>query len=182
VVFARENLHLSKAGYGLLLGAAAAGGLVAWWFGPAVLRKLGYESALLLAIALQPGSFLVIFLTSDPLLVAAMLAVASLGMVQWNVIAILLRQTMAPHEVLGRVNGAYRFTAWGTLPAGAISGGFLTREFGVRSVFSTAAVALAAVLIYLVRVAARREISVAAAASRAPRADAAAAGTAQVTP
>jgi MFS family permease len=182
VVFARENLHLSKTGYGLLLGAAAAGGLVASRFGPAVLRKLGYESALLLAIALQAGSFLVIFLTSDPLLVAAMLAVSSLGMVQWNVIAVLLRQTMAPHEVLGRVNGVYRFIAWGTLPVGAISGGFLAREFGVRSVFSTAAVALAAVLIYLIRVAARREISAAAASQAQHAGDAGAEGHAQVTP
>lgn len=170
VVFARKNLHLSTTDYGLLLGAAAAGGLIASRFGPAVLRKIGYEPALLLAIALQSGSFLVIFLTSNPLLVAAMLAVSSLGMVQWNVIAVLLRQTMAPHEVLGRVNGGYRFIAWGTLPVGAISGGFLAHEFGVRSVFSTAAIALAVVLIYLVRVALRREIS------------AAAEGNAQVTP
>lgn len=182
VVFARKNLHLSTTDYGLLLGAAAAGGLIASRFGPAVLRKIGYEPALLLAIALQSGSFLVIFLTSNPLLVAAMLAVSSLGMVQWNVIAVLLRQTMAPHEVLGRVNGVYRFIAWGTLPVGAISGGFLAHEFGVRSVFSTAAIALAVVLIYLVRVALRREISAAASSQAQDAGDAAAEGNAQVTP
>lgn len=123
-----------------------------------------------------------IFLTSNPLLVAAMLAVSSLGMVQWNVIAVLLRQTMAPHEVLGRVNGVYRFIAWGTLPVGAISGGFLAHEFGVRSVFSTAAIALAVVLIYLVRVALRREISAAASSQAQDAGDAAAEGNAQVTP
>jgi MFS family permease len=161
VVYARENLHVSKTGYGLLLGAAAIGGLIASRIGPAVLRKLGREWTLLLAIVLQAGAYLAIFLITQPLLFAAMLAVASLGLVQWNVVAILLRQTMVPHEMLGRVNGVYRFIAWGTLPLGAISGGLLAGAFGVRSVFSTAAVALGLVLIYVVRVTVRREITAA---------------------
>jgi predicted lipid-binding transport protein (Tim44 family) len=63
--------------------------------------------------------------------------------------------------MLGRVNGVYRFIAWGTLPLGAISGGLLAGAFGVRSVFSTAAVALGLVLIYVVRVTVRREITAA---------------------
>ena len=176
VVFAREDLHVSKAGYGLLLGAAAVGGLAASRFGPALVRAIGSEQALLVAMALQAGSYLVLFVTSQPLVAAAMLALGNLGMVQWNVVAVYLRQTLVPHEMLGRVNGVYRFIAWGTLPVGAISGGFLASAFGVRSVFSTGAIALAAVLVYLVRMALRREIS---AAQRPPPA---AAGNAEVAP
>lgn len=159
VVFAREDLHVSKTGYGLLLGASAVGGVLAARLGPALIRALGNESALLLAIAVQAASYLVLFLTSQPLLAAAMLAAGSFGVVQWNVNAIFLRQTLVPHEMLGRVNGVYRFIAWGTLPLGAICGGFLAGAFGVRSVFSAGAIGLAAVLVYLIRMASRRTIT-----------------------
>ncbi len=159
VLFAREDLHVSKTGYGLLLGASAVGGVLAARLGPGLIRAMGNESALLLAIALQAASSLVLFLTAQPLLAAAMLAVDSFGVVQWNVNAILLRQTLVPHGMLGRVNGVYRFIAWGTLPLGAICGGFLASAFGVRSVFSAGAIGLAAVLVYLVRMASRQTIT-----------------------
>jgi predicted MFS family arabinose efflux permease len=161
VVFAREDLHLSNTGYGLLLGASAVGGVLAARLGPAAVRTLGNESALMVAIAVQVASYLVLFFTSQPLLAAAMLALASYGLVQWNVIAVFLRQTLVPQELLGRVNGVYRFIAWGTLPLGAICGGFLAGAFGVRSVFSVSAMGLAVALIYLVPVALRRGISTA---------------------
>jgi predicted MFS family arabinose efflux permease len=127
--------------------------------GPVLIRTMGNEWALLLAIAIQAASYLVLFVTSQPLLAAAMLAADSFGVVQWNVNAILLRQTLVPHGMLGRVNGVYRFIAWGTLPLGAICGGFLASAFGVRSVFSAGAIGLAAVLVYLVRMASRRTIT-----------------------
>jgi MFS-type transporter involved in bile tolerance (Atg22 family) len=183
VIFARDDLHLSKTGYGLLLGASAVGG--GGWVlpGPPVARAIGNESALLVAIALQAASYLVLFLTSQPLLAAAMLALASYGLVQWNVIAVFLRQTLAPHGMLGRVNGVYRFIAWGTLPLGAICGGFLASTFGVRSVFSASAIGLAAVLVYLVRMALRRGIAVALSHQAEAAADpAATGGDAKVAP
>jgi predicted MFS family arabinose efflux permease len=182
VVFAREDLHVSKTGYGLLLGASAVGGVIAARLGPAVVHALGNEAALLVAVALQAASYLVLFFTSQPLLAASMLAVASYGLVQWNVIAVFLRQTLVPHEMLGRVNGAYRFIAWGTLPLGAISGGFLASAFGVRSVFTASAIGLAVVLIYLVRVAVRRGISVALSRRPAAADPVATGGDAEVTP
>jgi hypothetical protein len=112
-------------------------------------------------IALQSGSYLALFMISGPLLAAAMLALSSLGIVQWNVVAVFLRQTLVPNAVLGRVNSAYRFIAWGTLPVGALCGGFLAGAFGVRSVFSAGAIVLAVALMYLARMALRHEISAA---------------------
>lgn len=161
VVFARENLHVSKAGYGVLLAAAAVGGLTAARLGPAIVRRTGSESALLMAIALLSGSYLALFLTSEPVLVGALLAVGSFGIVQWNVVVVFLRQTLIPNAMLGRVNGVYRFIAWGTLPLGALYGGFLAGAFGVRAVFSVGAMVLAVVLIWLARMALRHEISAA---------------------
>lgn len=161
VVFAREDLHVSKTGYGLLLAASAVGSVIASRLGPALMRVMGNESALLVAVAVQSVGYLVLFLTSQPLLAAAMLAVTGFGIVQWNIIAVFLRQTLVPSGMLGRVSGVYRFIAWGTLPLGAICGGFLASAFGVRSVFSAGAIGLAAVSIYLVRMALRRGIAIA---------------------
>jgi MFS family permease len=161
VVFAREDLHVSKTGYGLLLAVSAVGGVIASRLGPALMRAIGKESAMLVAIAAQSVSYLVLFLTASPLLAAAMLALASFGLVQWNVIAVFLRQTLVPSGMLGRVSGVYRFIAWGTLPLGAICGGFLASAFGVRSVFSAGAIGLAAVFVYIVRMALQRKITIA---------------------
>lgn len=161
VVFAREDLHVSKAAYGLLLAASAFGSVIASRLGPALMRVIGHEWAMLVAIVVQSVSYLVLFLTSQPLLAAAMLALVGFGIVQWNIIAVYLRQTLVPSGMLGRVSGVYRFIAWGTLPLGAICGGFLASAFGVRSVFSAGAIALAAVLIYLVPMALRRGIAIA---------------------
>ncbi len=159
VVFAREELHVSKTGYGLLMAASAVGGLIAARLGPALMRVIGKEPAMLVAIAAQSVSYLVLFFISQPFLAAAMLALASFGLVQWNVISVYLRQTLVPSGLLGRVSGVYRFIAWGTLPLGAICGGFLASAFGVRSVFSAGAIGLAAVFAYLVPMALQRRIT-----------------------
>jgi predicted MFS family arabinose efflux permease len=111
------------------------------------------------AVVLQAASYLALFLTSAPLAAAALLAVSSLGIVQWNVVAVFLRQTLVPDEMLGRVNSGYRFIAWGTLPFGALCGGFLAGAFGVRSVFSAGAIVLAVAMVSLAPTALRRGIS-----------------------
>jgi MFS family permease len=159
VVFAHYDLHLSKAGYGLLLGAAAAGGVIASRLGPRIARALGRERTLLVAMTAQAGSYVVIFTTSQPLLTAAMLAVAAGATILWNVVVVVLRQTLVPSEVLGRVTSIYRLIAWGALPVGSFCGGLLAAAFGPRSVFALAALVLAGVVAYVIRMVARHAIS-----------------------
>jgi predicted MFS family arabinose efflux permease len=159
VVFARIDLHMSKAGYGLLLAAAGVGGVVASRVGPSVVHRLGNGRALLLAVALQSAGFLVAYTTTVPALVGAMLALCSAGVVQWNIIAVVLRQTLVANELLGRVNSVYRFIAWGTLPLGSLAGGFLAGAFGVRSVFLAGGIVLAVLLAYLLWLVLRRDIT-----------------------
>lgn len=159
VVFARRDLHLSSAGYGLLLAAGAVGGVVAARTGPAVSRRLGGGRTIVLALAAQACGYLIIFRTSQPVLAGAMLAVAGGAMVQWNVVAIVLRQTMVPPEILGRVTSIYRLIAWGSLPVGSLWGGLLAGAFGARSVFATAAIALAVVVGYLLFLVRRYDVT-----------------------
>lgn len=159
VVFARHDLHMSKGGYGLLLGSAAAGGLVASRVGPWVARTLGADRAILLAMTAQGASYAVIFWTSQPILAGAMLAVASAATVQWNLVAVVLRQTQVPSEVLGRVTSVYRLIAWGALPVGSVCGGLIAGALGARWVFAAGAILLAAIVGYLIVLVLRYDIS-----------------------
>lgn len=168
VIFARVDLHLSKVGYGLLLASAALGGVVASRTGPWVARRAGNEMALLAAVALQFAGCLVAFTTTAPALVAAMLALCSAGQVQWNIVCVVLRQTLVASEILGRVNSVYRCIAWGMMPLGSLCGGLLAAALGARSVFLAGAVVLAGGLAYPVRLVLRRDPPAAPPAGPAP--------------
>ena len=49
-----------------------------------------------------------------------------------NVIAVSLRQTLCPDDLLGRMNASTRFLAWATLPLGGVVGGALGTSLGLR--------------------------------------------------
>jgi hypothetical protein len=72
-----------------------------------------------------------------------MLVLLSVAGVVWNILTTSLRQSIVPDRLLGRVNSAHRFVAWGALPVGALLGGFLGRSFGLRLPFLAASVVLA---------------------------------------
>jgi predicted MFS family arabinose efflux permease len=62
------------------------------------------------------------------------LSAVSLGAVMvWNVLTLALRQRLIPDEMLGRVGASYRFLVYLGMPFGALVGGLLANEFGVRS-------------------------------------------------
>ena len=99
---------------------------------------------------------LAIGLTSQGWLAWAMLGLASLSAVIWNVITVSLRQEIIPDELLGRVNSVYRFFGWGMIPIGTFLGGVLVavtedtlgRETGLRVPFLVASALQAVLLIY----------------------------------
>jgi len=79
--------------------------------------------------------------------------VSSSGVMVWNVLTMSLRQALIPHELFGRVQGAYRTLVWGAIPLGSLTGGVVAHAAGLRWVFVTSgaglllmAVALALVL------------------------------------
>jgi hypothetical protein len=70
------------------------------------------------------------------------------------VLTMSLRQALIPHELFGRVQGAYRTLVWGAIPLGSLLGGLLAGWVGVPSVIVAAGgvqLALAAWLGLLLR-------------------------------
>lgn len=133
VLLAQDVLGVGELGYGLVLAASAAGGLLgSLAIGP--LRARVRSGPLLVTSAVGVGSTSVVMgLLSDPWAFGAVLAVTAFLGVVWNVITVSLRQTLIPDGLLGRVNSVYRFLGWGAIPLGALAGGVVADSLGLRA-------------------------------------------------
>lgn len=129
VLFSKEIPGLSAAGYGFLLTAGAAGGVLAGLIAPRIVARNGADKSVKLALTIFPLQYLAIFLTSNPYAVATALFIGMLAAVLLNMVTVSLRQRTIPDELLGRVNSIYRFLGWSTMPVGAMIGGVLVAVF-----------------------------------------------------
>ncbi|MCC9310560.1 MFS transporter [Kitasatospora sp. RB6PN24] len=156
VVYSGKVLHLGPFGYGVLLACQAAGAVLAARFAPALTGPLGREGALVATAVLITASETVLAAVPSVYAAGAALMIFACGTVTWNVVVVVLRQTMVPQHLLGRANSVYRLVAWGGLPVGAAAGGFVAAEAGTRAVFGAGAVVMAVVAVALF-VGARRQ-------------------------
>jgi MFS family permease len=159
VLFATEELHVSKAGYGLLFSAGAVGSLVGTAVATRVTRRLGPGRCLLGAVVISSLASFVVADTANAYLVGVMGAIGSMVGIIWNVVTVSLRQAIIPDELLGRVNSVYRFLGWGMMPIGAALGGLLASVFGLRSPFWVTGVALLAMAFLTFRIVNDRAIA-----------------------
>lgn len=144
VLFAQENLGLGSFGFGLLVSAAAVGGLAGSFLSDKIIALTGAGKALVGCVMLNAVSYAGIAMTGNPFVAGSMFAVSGLTAVTWNVITVSLRQAMIPEELFGRVNSVYRLLAWGGMSVGALLGGLLAEAFGLRAPFWAAAAVIAA--------------------------------------
>jgi MFS family permease len=139
VLFSQDRLGLTDAGYGILLGAAAVGGIPAGLIGPAIIRKIG-EGPVWVGATLAAGlAFGVAAWTTSPIVVGVVMAISNFGFTMGNIVAITVRQTAIPNNLLGRVTSVYRLLAVGVMPVGALVGGLLATGFGLTAPFWVAA-------------------------------------------
>ena len=139
VLFARETLELGPAGYGLLLSCGAVGGFAGGLVVDRLVGWIGAGRALFGGILLSAAALAAIAASRNPILVGAMLALAGLCVVVWNVITVTLRQAAVPSRIFGRVNSVYRLLAQGGIAVGALLGGLLADAFTLTTTFWSAA-------------------------------------------
>ena len=171
VLFALHTLHLGKVQYGLLLTAAAVGGLIGSLLATRVIARLGPSWSLRVAVLGGATSYLGIALAHNVAVVALLTGLEGLVGVTWNVVTVSARQTIIPTELFGRVNSVYRFLSWGSIPIGAALGGALATAFGLRAPFFLASVALLVMIALGSRVVNQRSFDAAFAAAAARDAD-----------
>lgn len=143
VLFALDVLGAGELGFGLALAAFGVGGLAGGLMAAGISRRLGATATISGIILLAAASQLVIGLSSDLALAAAMIAVVSFSGSVWNVVTMSLRQALVPDRLLGRVTSAHHLLSFGAMPLGALLGGFLARSFGLRAPFLVAFAGLA---------------------------------------
>ena len=139
-------MGLSAAGFGILTAGLGVGSLIGTWVAVPTERRLGRARTLAVSVVLGAATQAVPALTARPVPVAASLVVGGLSMVLWNVVTVSLRQRITPDRLLGRMNASYRLVGWGTMPIGALVGGFLAETLGLRATFAIAAAAILATL------------------------------------
>lgn len=131
VLYATERLGLDEFGYGLLMTASAAGGLL----GSATYRRL--EERFSLATLMRVGlvietlTHLGLALTRSPWLAGAIMVLFGLHAVVWGTTSTTVRQRAVPSRLLGRVTSVYLLGAVGGLAIGSVLGGAIAQRWGV---------------------------------------------------
>jgi MFS family permease len=133
VLLATQTLHIGARGYGLLWTAAAVGSILGGLANPAITRRVGELTSLILAMAAFAAVYVAIGLAPDAVVAGLLMACNGFFATMWNVVTVSLRQRTVPDELLGRVNSVYRMIGWGLIPVGALAGGFAARLGGLRA-------------------------------------------------
>ena len=145
VLYATADLELSAGLIGLVVSAGSLGTLAGTALTGRLERRLGVGRSLLLAVAVECASLLLVpVATGPPALAAGLLGLAfvgnGFGVGLSSVLAVSLRQAVTPDDLLGRMNASYRFLTYGAIPFGALLGGALGELLGLRAAVAVGAV------------------------------------------
>jgi MFS family permease len=133
VLFATQTLHLSTRAYGVLLAGGAIGSVLGGLVSARIVRRIGALPALLTSLVANVLIFEGIGVSPDAVVLGTLLALNGFVTTLWNVVSVSLRQQVVPSPFLGRVNGVYKMAAWGLIPLGALTGGLVAHQFGLRA-------------------------------------------------
>jgi MFS family permease len=152
ILYFAEELGLSAATIGILLGAAAVGGVIGALTAPAVGRRIGMGPAVTLGAVLFTAPLLLFPLAGGPrpLLLGMLFAgefLSGIGVMLLDIQANSLQLLLTPEEMRARQLAIYRFVNYGVRPIGALAGGLLAEAIGLReALFVTAGGAILGVL------------------------------------
>ena len=135
LLYAYRVLGISKGVIGIAFSIGAVGFLLGVLFSSSITEKLGLGRAIALSTA---GSFgqLVVLLASRGFAVFVLGAasfIGSFGVPIYNINQVSLRQIITPNRLQGRMNATMRTIVWGTIPVGALAGGYLVTSIGIAS-------------------------------------------------
>jgi predicted MFS family arabinose efflux permease len=137
-----NGLSISVAGYGLLLTLMAVGGLAGGVAVPRVLRLVDDRVAFAAGMLAEAIAWVTILLTRSPVVAGGALAVIGFTVAIKSVIIMGTRQRLVPSDLLGRVISAYRVIGNGMAPIGAVVGGLIAHQWGLRAGLAFAALVL----------------------------------------
>ncbi len=149
VLYVIQVLHQRSGVYGLLLAAAALGGISVGGIGPRVARRVGPWRSLLGAGAVMAVTQAALGLTANVFVAAVMLSASSAAWALFNMTSVTMRQRQVPDGMLGRVTSLYGTVAGGSEALGALGGGALAAIGGIRAPMLIGAIPITAAVLLL---------------------------------
>lgn len=156
VLFAQRWLGLGPAGYGILIAVGAVGSFAGGLLAERITTASGRRAVVAYTAPLAAGCFAVTALAPRLAVTGVALIVFGLAASLFNVIAMSLRQSRTPGQMLGRVVAVHRVACWGAIPVGALGAGAVGSAFGLR--WAIGACALAVLVSWLASVPSLRRI------------------------
>jgi MFS family permease len=144
-LFIIRDLGKDSGTVGLVLATGAVGSLVGATLAVRFGNRFGPGPAIVIGFGAGSFAQAIIPLASGPTVLVMGILLGSfllggIGTTIGNVHLATLTQTVTPREILGRINSVIRFLTWGTMPVGALLGGWLGSVIGIRATLAVTAV------------------------------------------
>lgn len=138
VLYAVRKLGIGAGALGVLLAIGSVGALLGAALTGRAAKRFGLGTTIVSASVLGAVSPLLMPLAHGrtilaPSVLAIALFVRGFGVTGCNVHVWALRQAITPDRLLGRTNAVYRLITYGVVPLGALLGGFLGEQIGLRA-------------------------------------------------
>jgi len=138
VLFAVQNLHMTRSGFGILLGVSAIGYAIAAVGANQIHARLGTGWSIIVAGMAAASAYAILATTHSPVTAGGALALESAGVMVGNTSARALRQSVVPQELQGRITSTYLMAVRSSVPIGGLAGGLLVEQIGIRDTFLVA--------------------------------------------
>jgi predicted MFS family arabinose efflux permease len=125
VLYARDRLHTTPTGFGLLTACIAVGGIVGTALVSRLQARFGTSLLLKVGLLIELGTQLTLALTSSWWVAATALLIFGVHGSVWSVLTVSLRQNRTTDDVRGRVLAAYQVLSVGGAAIGSLVGGAL---------------------------------------------------------
>lgn len=154
ILYLVRNLDFTPGMIGLIFSLGSIGLLGATFISSWLTRRIGVGRTLVLGfLILGVGGFIVPAAEGSKAFVFVMMVAAEiafvLGMVIWNIGHVSLRQAITPHTLMGRVTSIQIVIVRGVVPVGAMIGGYLGEQMGLRGALYVFAGGMAAGVVWL---------------------------------
>ncbi len=155
VVYGSDELRLSPAILGIALAVAGPFSVLSAASASAVIARLGLGPTMIVGLALEAASRLILpFASGDAIAAAALLgltqALVGVTVPLWSVSFRTVQQAVTPDRLLGRVWSAASALQWVVAPPAALGAGLVADRIGMRPMlFITGLIAVAATLYLL---------------------------------
>ena len=154
ILYANQYLHIQPGALGAVIAVASIGSVIGSIVTGRIGRRIGIGPAFALGCVLFPAPLVLVPLAGGPhWLVLVCVTVAEFfsgfGVMLLDISGGAIKAAVVPDRLRARVSGAYMLVNYGVRPLGALAGGLLGAEIGVRSTLWIATVGAIAGVLWL---------------------------------